>query len=52
MIGERLGLQFAEMPAKVIANRPGGKVHILRDSLRMLRDLFRIRRRVRRMEKA
>ena len=50
MIGKRLGFTFAEMPAKVICNRPGGKVHLLRDSARMLRDLFRISRRVRRMK--
>ena len=50
MIGDRLGLRFAEMPARVVNNRPGGKVRLVRDSLRMLRDLFRIRRRVKRMK--
>lgn len=49
MIGERLGLEFAEMPARVLYNRPGGKVSLVRDSARMLRDLFRIRRRVRKI---
>ena len=45
LIGERLGLRFGEMPAKVIGNRPG-HVRLLRDSFRMLRELRRIRRRV------
>lgn len=50
MVGQRLGFRFAEMPARVIANRPGGSVHLLRDSLRMLRDLFAIRRRVAKLD--
>ncbi|MBQ8351501.1 MAG: glycosyltransferase [Clostridia bacterium] len=51
MIGETLGLRFAEMPACVVNNRTGGKVSLVKDSLRMLRDLFRIRRRVRRIKR-
>ena len=51
MIGERLGFRFAEMPARVVYNRPGGKVNLIRDSARMLRDLFRIKQRVKRMDK-
>ncbi len=50
MIGAHLGIPFGEMPVKIIGNRPGGKVHILRDSVRMLRDLFRIKKRVRKMK--
>ncbi|MBQ8858689.1 MAG: glycosyltransferase [Clostridia bacterium] len=50
MIGTRLGITFGEMPVRIIENRPGGKVHILRDSVRMLRDLFRIKKRVKRMK--
>ena len=50
MIGTRFGISFGEMPVKIINNRAGGKVHILRDSIRMLRDLFRIKKRVRKMK--
>jgi hypothetical protein len=50
MIGQRLGFTFAEMPARVVYNRTGGSISLLRDSARMLRDLFRIRRRVKRMK--
>ena len=40
-------LTVTEMPVKIINHRES-KVHLLRDSFRMLRDLIRIRRRVRR----
>lgn len=50
MIGTRLGIAFGEMPVRVINNRAGGKVHILRDSVRMLRDLFRIKKRVKKIK--
>ena len=50
MIGARFGISFGEMPVKIINNRAGGKVHILRDSIRMLRDLFRIKKRVKKMK--
>jgi hypothetical protein len=43
-------VSFAEMPVKIINNRTGGKVHILRDSVRMLRDLFHIKKRVQKMK--
>lgn len=46
MIGTRIGVRFAEMPARVIQNSEG-RIRFFRDSLRMLRDLVRIRRRVR-----
>lgn len=45
LLGSRLGLTFGEMPVKIIGNRPG-HVRVLRDGLRMLRELCRIRRRV------
>lgn len=48
MIGMRLGVRFGEMPARVIENNPG-KIRFFRDSLRMMRDLFRIRRRLRKI---
>lgn len=50
MIGGVREVSFGEMPVKIINNRTGGKVHILRDSIRMLRDLFRIKKRVRKMK--
>lgn len=49
LVGEARGVLFGEMPACVVENRPHGKVHVVRDGVRMMRDLFRIRRRVRRM---
>ena len=51
MIGSALGFSFAEMPARVIENRVGGKVSLLRDSLSMLRDLTRISRRVKKIKR-
>ncbi len=48
LIGERLGVRFGEMPARVILNNKG-KIRLFRDSLRMLCDLVRIRRRVRKL---
>lgn len=49
LLGEKLGLVFAEYPARVVGNRPS-HVRFFRDSLRMLRDIRRIRRRVRRLK--
>ncbi len=48
MIGDRLGVRFGEIPARILQNGEG-KIRLFRDSLRMLRDLFRIRRRVRKL---
>ncbi len=48
LIGQRLGYNVKEMPVRVLENGKG-KMHLLRDSLQMLRDLCRIRRRVRRI---
>ncbi len=48
MIGMRLGVRFGEMPARVLRNSVG-KIRFVRDSLRMLSDLVRIRRRLRRI---
>ena len=44
-IGARRGVRFGEMPVRVIQNRPG-RIRLVRDSLRMLRDLRVIRRRL------
>ncbi len=46
MVADKLGIAVGEMPVRVLNNRPG-KIRLVRDSLRMLRDLMRIKRRVR-----
>ena len=51
MIGMALGYHFTSMPARVLENRTGGSVSLLRDGLHMLCDLFRIRRRVKKIQK-
>ena len=43
----KLGLKIHEVPVKVI-NHGASKVHVVRDTFRMLRDLRRMRRRIRR----
>ena len=48
MIAEKLGFTVAEMPVRVINHaEASSKVHPVKDTLRMLRDLRRIKRRVR-----
>ncbi len=44
---EQLGLRVEEMPVRIIRHRES-KIHILRDTFRMLRDLRRIRKEVKR----
>ena len=45
LIGQRLGASFAEIPVKV--ERHGeSKVHLIKDTLRMLRDLARMKKRI------
>ncbi len=51
LIAEACGLKLAEMPARVVYNSRESKVRPVRDGLRMLRDLFAIHRRVRRLKK-
>jgi len=48
MLASRLGLNIREMPVRIINHRES-KVHVLRDSFRMLRDLTKIKIRVRRV---
>ena len=48
-IAERKGVRVAEMPVRVIENRPG-RIRLLRDSLRMLRDLRQIKRNLKKMK--
>lgn len=48
MLAGKLGARIEEMPVKIINHRES-KVHVLRDSVRMLRDLIKIKRHVRRV---
>jgi dolichyl-phosphate beta-glucosyltransferase len=48
LLAERFGFAIADLPVEWI-NSPASHVHILRDSLRMLRDTIRARRNVRRL---
>ena len=48
MLAGKLGAVIDEMPVTIVNHRES-KVHVLRDSARMLRDLSRIRRRMRRV---
>lgn len=43
---QKYGKQFLEMPVQVINHR-ASKVHVLRDTFRMLRDLHRMKKRIR-----
>ncbi len=47
MIAEKLGFTIDEYPVKVINHRES-KIHLVRDSLKMLSDLRRIKKRIRR----
>jgi glycosyltransferase involved in cell wall biosynthesis len=48
LLAQALGYKIAELPVRWL-NSPESKVHIIRDSLRMLLDAFTVRRRVRRI---
>ena len=48
LLAEKLGVHIAEMPVTIINHR-ASTVHVLRDSIRMMRDLLRIKKRVRRV---
>ena len=50
-IGERRGVRFGEMPVRVIENK-GGRIRLVRDSIRMLRDLAFVRRRLKEIPRA
>ena len=50
MWADRLGYRITEMPVKVINHRES-KIRLLRDTVRMLTDLSRIKRRVRKRAK-
>jgi dolichyl-phosphate beta-glucosyltransferase len=49
MIGTRLGARFFELPVKVINHRES-KVHVLSDSVKMLKDLRRMKKRVEKLQ--
>lgn len=44
MLAQQLGFRVADMPVEWV-NSPESKVHIVRDSVRMLRDVIKVRRR-------
>ena len=46
LLGKRMGARFKEIPVKVI-NHGESKVNIIRDTLRMLRDLRKMKKRIR-----
>ena len=48
MIADRMHLTVQEMPVRIINHRES-KVHVFRDTFRMVRDLLKIRRRVRKI---
>lgn len=45
LIAQRLGVRIAELPAMIVNHRES-KVNVLRDSVRMLREISRIKKRV------
>ena len=45
LLAERLGMKIEELPVRII-NHKGSKVNVIRDSLKMARDIFRIKKRV------
>ena len=47
LLAERLGYRIADLPVEWV-NSPDSRVHIVRDSLRMIRDTLRVRRQIRR----
>lgn len=49
MIAKRYGMRFVELPVKVVNHRDS-KVNLLADALKMLCELLRIKKRVRRLE--
>jgi len=49
MLASKLGLNIREMPVRIINHRES-KVNVLRDSFRMLRDLAKIKIRIRRVK--
>lgn len=49
MIATKLGADIREMPVKIINHRES-TVHVLRDSVKMLRDVYRMKKRIKKQE--
>ena len=49
MLATKLGADIAEMPVKIINHRES-TVHVLRDSVKMLRDVYRMKKRIKKQE--
>lgn len=49
MIATKLGAQIKEMPVKIINHRES-TVHVLGDSVKMLRDVYRMKKRIKKQE--
>lgn len=51
MLGTRLGARFLELPVKVLTHR-ASKIHVLSDSLKMMADLRKMKKRISKIELA
>ena len=49
MIGGKLGYKFAQMPVKIINHRES-KVNVFKDALRMLGDVRKMKKRIKKLE--
>ena len=49
MIADRMGLKISEAPVKIINHRES-KVNVIKDTIKMLGDLRRIRKRVKKLD--
>jgi dolichyl-phosphate beta-glucosyltransferase len=49
LLGQKIGAKFKEIPVKVI-NHGESKVRIIRDTLRMLKDLRRMKKRIKKLD--
>jgi dolichyl-phosphate beta-glucosyltransferase len=49
MIGGKLGCKFAEMPVKIINHRDS-KVNVLKDAVRMIGDVRKMKKRIKKLE--
>ena len=49
MIAQRLGIKIKELPVKIVNHRES-KINVIRDTLKMLSDVRKIRKRVKKLE--
>ena len=49
MLGERMGAKFGEMPVKIVNHRES-KIRFFRDARRMMRDISRAKKRIKKMK--